>query len=298
MNKKTFPMLQLIFSVVTFGTIGIFVEYIPLPRGTISFVRGAVGALCLLIFAIFSKTKIDFRAIKKNLPILLLSGAAIGFNWLLLFEAYGKAGVPIATVCYYMAPIFVILTSPLVLRERLTAKKLICVGIALAGMLLVTGLFGNNDGGDSLFLGILLGLGAAVLYATVILLNKKLKCISAHNRTFMQLGTAALVVLPYSLLVEDIKPEGFTPTVLILLACVGILHTGVAYLAYFGAMKSLPAQTVAIFSYVDPAVALLLSPILLGQFMDIPQLIGAMLILAGAFVSEIDLRRRRKNADR
>lgn len=287
MNKQIFPRLQLLFSVITFGTIGIFVEYIPLPRGTISFVRGAVGAVCLLIFALFSKTKIDFKAIKKNLLILILSGAAIGFNWVLLFEAYGKAGVPTATVCYYMAPIFVILASPLVLREKLTAKKIICVGVALVGMLLVSGLFGNEEGGDSLLIGILLGLGAAVLYATVILLNKKLKDISSHNRTFMQLGIAALVVLPYTLLAEDIKLASFTPTVLVLLACVGIIHTGVAYLAYFGSMRSLPAQTVAIFSYLDPAVAILLSPVVLRQFMNIPQLIGAILILAAALISEL-----------
>jgi RarD protein len=197
-----------------------------------------------------------------------------------------------------MAPIFVILASPLVLKEKLTARKLICVGVALVGMLLVSGLFGKSEAGSEPLLGVALGLGAAVLYATVILLNKKLKDISSHNRTFVQLGTAALVVLPYTLIAENVEFNKLTPTVVLLLACVGILHTGVAYLAYFGAMKSLPAQTVAIFSYVDPAVALLLSPILLGQFMDIPQLIGAMLILAGAFVSEIDFRRRRKNADR
>ena len=68
---------------------------------------------------------------------------------------------------------------------------------------------------------------------------------------------------------------------------VGILHTGVAYVLYFGSMKALPAQTVAIFSYVDPAIALLLSPLLLGQFMNIPQLIGAVLILTSALVSEL-----------
>lgn len=293
MNKTLIARFQLLFSMVTFGTIGIFVEYIPMPRGSIAFVRGAIGALCLLIFALFSKTEISFSAIKKNLLILLLSGAAIGFNWVLLFEAFGKAGVPTATVCYYMAPIFVILASPLVLKERLTFKKLICVGIALAGMLLVSGLFGSSETGEAPLLGIALGLGAALLYATVILLNKKLKDISSHNRTFVQLGVAALVVLPYTLFAEKVEFNTISPTVIILLACVGILHTGVAYLMYFGSMKSLPAQTVAIFSYVDPAVALLLSPLLLGQFMNLPQLIGAILILSGAFVSEIDFKLKR-----
>ncbi len=292
MKSNIGSKLSLILSMVTFGTIGIFVQYIPLPSGAIAFARGFIGALCLFIFALVSKTKISLKNIKNNLLLLTLSGAAIGFNWIFLFEAYKKAGVPIATVCYYMAPVFVILASPIFLKEKLTAKKLICVALALLGMVFVSGVFGSSNGLNGLVLGVSFGLIAAALYATVILLNKKLGEVSSHNRTFFQLSVAALVVLPYSLIAEEISLEILTPIGLVMLLLIGLLHTGVAYLLYFGSIKGLSAQTVAIFSFIDPIVALLLSPIILKQFMTPLEILGTILILSAAFISEIPLKRK------
>ena len=292
MNSKISSKISLIVSMITFGTIGIFVEYIPLPSGAIAFIRGFIGALCLIVFALISKTEISFKNIKDNLLLLAISGAAIGFNWIFLFEAYKKAGVPIATVCYYMAPVFVILASPIVLKEKLTPKKLICVILALLGMVFVSGVFGSVNGSNSLILGVVFGLVAAALYASVILLNKKLGEISSHNRTFVQLLVAGLVVLPYSLIAEEISLEKLTPIGLVFLLIVGFLHTGVAYLLYFGSIKGLSAQTVAIFSFIDPIVALLLSPIILKQFMTPLEILGTILILSSAFISEMQPKRK------
>jgi drug/metabolite transporter (DMT)-like permease len=275
------------FSVVTFGTIGIFVEYIPMPSGAIAFVRGAVGALCLLVFALVLKIEISIKAIKANLLILTLSGGAIGFNWIFLFEAYRYTTVATATLCYYMAPIFVMLASPLFLKEKLTAKKLGCVFAALLGMVFVSGILDGSGVDLSDFIGVLFGLAAATLYATVVLLNKKLGEISAHNRTVIQLSVAAIVVLPYTLLAEEINMAAMSVTAVILLACVGVLHTGVAYLMYFGSMKGLSAQTVAVFSYIDPVVAIILSAVILRQPMNIYSIIGAILIILSALISEL-----------
>lgn len=287
MNSILGSKISLILSMAIFGTIGIFTYYIPLPSGAIAFVRGILGALCLLIFALTTKTKISFKDIKANFLLLIFSGAAIGFNWIFLFEAYKKAGVPVATVCYYMSPVFVILASPLVLKERISPKKMICVLTSLLGMVLVCGLFSSGNKEDTLFVGVLFGLAAALLYATVILLNKKLDGISSHNRTIVQLSAAAVVVLPYSLITEKINFSEITPMVVFLLLLVGVLHTGVAYLLYFGSIKGLSAQTVAIFSYIDPVLAIVLSALILGQSMDIPQIIGALFVLVSALISEL-----------
>ncbi len=287
MNSNLFCRIQLIFSVVTFGTIGIFVEYIPLPSGAIAFVRGALGALCLLLFAFVSKTEISVKAIKANLLILAVSGGAIGVNWIFLFEAYRHTTVATATLCYYMAPIFVMLASPFVLKEKLTAQKLICVFAALIGMIFVSGILDGTSVDSSDFIGVLFGLAAAAFYATVVLLNKKLGEISAHNRTVIQLSTAALVVLPYTLLAEEIDIGAIDIRAIILLACVGILHTGIAYLMYFGSMRGLSAQTVAVFSYIDPALAIILSAVVLHQPMNTYSVIGAVLIILSALISEL-----------
>ncbi len=287
MNSVLSSKLKLIASMVTFGTIGIFVEYIPLPSGAIAFFRGAVGTLCLLIFALLSKTPISAKNIRSNLLLLLISGGAIGFNWIFLFEAYRHTTVATATLCYYMAPVFVMLLSPLVLKEKLTVKKLLCVIASITGMFFVSGVIGESIPSYDQLLGIVFGICAAMLYATVIMLNKKLGEVSAHNKTVVQLGSAAIVVLPYTLLAENISAESVDAAGIILLIVVGVIHTGIAYLLYFGSMKNLSAQTVAIFSYIDPVIAIVLSAIVLRQPMTAYSVIGAVLILSAALISEL-----------
>ena len=281
--------LELIASMVIFGTIGIFVRYIPLPSSFIAVVRGFVGALCVLLFLSLKKSSPDKGAIKKNFLMLALSGVCIGINWILLFESYHYTTVATATLCYYMQPIFVILASPIFLKEKLTAKKAVCVLGALVGMVLVSGVLETGIPALSEAKGILYGLGAALFYASVVLMNKKITAINAYDKTIMQLGTGAIVLLPYVLFTENMGQitAGFTPFVLVMLLFVGILHTGVAYALYFSSMKDLKAQTIAIFSYIDPIVAILLSALLLKESMGLYGIIGAVLVLGSTFISEL-----------
>ena len=285
-NEQMQAKLKIIFAMVTFGTIGIFVRNIELPSTIIALARGIIGTLFLLL-VVFAKGKgLDYSAIKRNLTILAASGACIGFNWILLFEAYRYTTVATATLAYYMAPIFVIMASPFVLKERLTAIKGVCVAMALTGMVLVSGVVQSGmDGVD--FTGILCGVGAASLYATVILLNKFIKNISAYDMTIMQLGLAALVLLPYTMVTENFGALSPDTNSLLLLAVVGVIHTGFTYAMYFSSIQSLKAQTVAIFSYIDPIVAIILSAVLLNESMDIYSMIGAVLVLGSTFVSEL-----------
>ena len=201
---KKLALIKLIFSMVVFGSIGVFVRWIPAERGMIAMLRGLVGSLVLLLFMLLVKKKPSFGAIKKNLPILLLSGGAIGFNWILLFESYSYTTVAISTLCYYMAPVFVILLSPIFAGERLSVKKLVCVALSLVGMLLISGVLEGGAGEGDSYLGILLALGAALLYASVTLMNKKMQSIEPRDMTFCQLFAAALVVLPYTFIFENI----------------------------------------------------------------------------------------------
>ena len=286
------PRSKLISSMFLFGTIGIFVHFLPLPSAFIAMVRGFVGAAFLLLLMAAKKQRPDRIAIKKNLPVLLLSGTALGINWILLFEAYNNTSIATATLCYYFAPIIVILVSPLLLKEKLTAKKLICVLVALVGMVFVSGVLNAEFSAGKDFVGVLFGLGAACFYASVMILNNKLHDIEAYDRTVMQLGVAGIVLLPYVLLTQHVAAADFTVSVIILLAVVGIVHTGFTYALYFASMKDLPAQTVAIFSYLDPVVAILLSALFLKEPLGVFGIIGAVLVLGAAFVSELPDRRR------
>lgn len=280
---------KLIITMVIFGTIGLFVRHISLPSSVIALCRGVTGTVFLLALLFWRKMRFDLTAIRKNLLWLVLSGIAIGFNWILLFESYRYTSVAVSTLCYYLAPILVILVSPLILKERLTGKKVACVAAALAGMVCLSGVLQSGMPSGEELKGILFGLSAAVLYASVILLNKQLSGISALEKTVLQLGVAAVTLLPYCLLTMD----GVVLTVdvrsLLLLIFVGVIHTGMAYAMYFDALGAIRGQTAAILSYIDPVVAVLASVLLLRETMQSVEVIGAVLILGAAVISEVHL---------
>ena len=283
---------KLTLSMVIFGTIGIFRRDIPLPSSLVAMTRGLIGMLFLLLVMVLRKRGMNRAAVRRKLGMLCLSGAAIGVNWILLFEAYNYTSVATATLCYYLAPMFVILASPLVVGERLTAKKLICVLTALLGMVFVSGVL-ESGGGSSDLRGVLLGLGAAVLYASVVLMNKQLGDVPAYDRTIVQLSSSAAVLLPYVLLTENLGTLSFTPGTIALLLVVGVVHTGIAYALYFGSLMQLKAQTAAILSYIDPVVAVLLSALVLREHMSLLSGLGAVLVLGAAVVSELPSRRKK-----
>ena len=274
-----------------FGTIGLCVRFIPAERGMIAFIRGALGALFMLIWMLATKKRPSLAALRKNLWLLLLSGAAIGANWILLFESYGYTTVATATLCYYMAPVFVIIFSPLFLKERIPPQKWIAVGVALGGMVLVSGVIETRAFSPTDFIGVFLALGAAVLYASVTFLNKKMKEIPSEDMTLYQLAIAAAVVLPYTLLAEDHSAFSFDALPIVLLLVVGLLHTGVAYAFFFSSVKNLPAQTVAIFSYLDPIVAVVLSFTVLREPFSPLVCVGAVLIVGALLFAEMPHRK-------
>ena len=287
LSSPSMARAQIIAAMTVFGTIGIFVRYIHLPSSIIALVRGIIGAAFLLLVLGLKRTRPDGAAIRKNLLLLCLSGAAIGFNWILLFEAYHYTTVATATLCYYFAPIFVTLLSPFLLGEGLTRRKILCVLAALGGMVLVSGLPQTGLPSLSEAKGILFGFGAAILYASVVLMNKKIAGIGAFDKTMVQLAAAAVVLLPYTLVTEDYSALSPTPLAIFLLVVVGVVHTGVCYTLYFASLAHLTAQTAALFSYIDPVVAILLSAFFLGEPMGLLGAVGAVLVLGSTLVSEL-----------
>lgn len=292
MKKESSARMSLILAMIIFGTIGIFRKYIPLSSGIVAWVRGVLGVAFLLIFIKMKKINMDWNSIRAHLKILLISGGLIGMNWVLLFESYRYTSVAAATLCYYMAPIFVMIVSPFVLKEKMTVKKAVCVIVALLGMVFVSGVLDGEISDLSELKGILFGLGAAALYATVIMMNQKLKKVPTYDKTIMQLGTAAVILIPYILLVEDLSAVTLTPLIIIMLIIVGVVHTGIAYALYFGSMNELRAQTVALFGYIDPIVAIILSALFLKEPMTVYSAIGAVLVLGATMISELPEKRK------
>jgi RarD protein len=249
--------------------------------------RGVIGAAFILIFTLITKKGVDFSAVKKNLPVLIASGAFIGINWILLFEAYKHTSVAVATLCYYTAPLFVTVASAVFFKEKLSPKKVVCILSAIVGMIFVSGIADGSAPEFEELIGILLGIGAALFYASVTLITKKARDVSSFDMTIVQIFFAAIVVSPYSLIFDDISLQGTSAGSLWLVLLVGIIHTGIAYVLYFTSVKKLEASRVAIFSYLDPIVAIILSAIVLKEKITLGVALGALLILLSAFASEV-----------
>ena len=292
MDKRSSARIKLLTSMCIWGSIGLFVRNIPLPSSVIANCRGLIGLLFLLLVMAAKHLRFQGEAIRRNALYLGLSGLMLGFNWILLFEAYRYTTIAAATLCYYLAPILVVALSPIVFGESLSGRKLLCVLAALGGMVLVSGVAEGGLPDISQAKGVLLGLAAAVLYAAIVICNKKLSGIGGTERTAIQLGISALVLLPYNLLTTQADFAALSGTALLLLLVVGVVHTGICYYLYFGCMEDLPSQTVAILAYVDPVVAVLLSALVLKEPMTVGMWLGALLIIGAAILLELPGKKR------
>lgn len=291
MKNLSNPRLMLIASMVIFGTLAPFVRTINVSSGELALYRAILAAALIGFFLLLTKQRIPFRKIKKDIPLLLFSGIAIGINWILLFEAYKYTTVSVATLSYYFAPVIVTVVSPLLFRERLTLKQIICFIMSTIGVVLIMGVIDSR--GNSHFIGILFGLGAAVFYATVVLLNKFIKNVDGIHRTFLQFLSAIVILVPYVLFTSGITLHNLDKKGWINLLVVGLVHTGITYCMYFSSLKELPGQKAAILSYIDPLVAVLISVTVLGEDITERQIIGGLLILGFTLWNEIAPRRKK-----
>ncbi|EKN71614.1 hypothetical protein BABA_00375 [Neobacillus bataviensis LMG 21833] len=287
MNGK----MRLIITMLIFGSIGVFVKRIDLTSSEIAFLRGVIGSLFLLLASFLVKHKPSFKAIKKNAVLLLLSGAAIGLNWIFLFESYRYTTISNATISYYFAPIFVMMLAPWVLKEKLTSRKVVCIITAMVGLYLIVNPSGAGGAGGSEqhALGIFYGLLAAAFYASIVLMNKFIKNLSGFETTLVQLMVAALVLFPYIWWQGNLDFAGLNSKSIIFILILGIVHTGFAYFLYFTSIQELKGQTVAALSYIDPISAVIIAAIFLSEGMTMIQMIGGVLVLGATFLSELPI---------
>ena len=276
---------MMIFSMVIFGTLGVFVRNIPVSSGELALYRAILAALLIAVYLGITKQKIPFANIKKEVPLLLASGVAMGVNWIFLFQAYKYTTVSLATLSYYFAPVIVTVACPFLFTEKLTGKQIICFLMSTAGLVMITGI--GKIGINTDFIGILWGLGAAFFYAVVILLNKFIKGVEGIHRTFLQFLSAIVILIPYVAVTGGVTLGQLHTVGWINLLIVGLLHTGITYCLYFSALTELPGQKAAILSYIDPLVAVVISVTVLGESMTVWQAVGGLLILGFTLWNEV-----------
>jgi len=290
-NNYKYKILYII-SMIIFSTVAIFTHYINLPSGLIVLFRSTLGLLVLSFFLfVIKKDRLNLNDIKNNLLYLILGGMSLGLNWLSLFTAYTCTTVAMANLLNYIAPVIMILLSPLIFKEKLKLKKIICVIVSVIGMMFIVNIF-NIDNIN--VMGVLLGLSSAACYVGIIIFNKLQKNIRVYDTVIIQLLVASLIVLPYVLFTTDFKSLSFDYLTVIFILVIGFVHTGIAYILYYGSMPHISAQSVSILCYIEPLLSIVLSVIILKESLDIYIIIGGILLLSSTLVSEINFKNIQK----
>ena len=277
-KANTRSKLYVAVSMAIWGTLGPFTQQISVTSGELALYRACLASGLIVIYLTLTKQKMDFQAVKKEILLMLLSGVAMGINWVLLFQAYRYTTISAATLSYYFAPVIVTLACPILFKEKLTKKQILCFVMSTIGLVLIIGV-GSLDRSGTNLIGILCGLGAACLYATVVLMNKFIRNVTGIHRTLMQFFGAIAVLIPYVLVSGGIHLENLDEMGWVCLLIVGLVHTGITYCLYFSALKDLSGQEASILSYIDPLVAIFVSFFLLGESMTPSQMLGGALIL-------------------
>lgn len=278
--------IRFIVSMLIFGSVGIFVAKISRPSLEIAFFRSLIGSGVLGLIYFLKRKKLELKAIRENWKLLFISSIALGFNWIFLFEAYKNTTISSATLAYYMSPVILIVLAALIYKRRITSFRALTIVFCILGLMLI--LFGSTGfvRGGVTMRGIFYGLIAAFLYAIVVLTNRSMKNISNLDRTLVELLGSCIILGVFSFFKGEFSNEWMSGRTLVYMIILGVIHTGFAYFIYFSSLDRLDTQYVALFSYLDPITAVVLSFLVFGENMNFYMIVGALLILGSSFLFE------------
>ena len=282
MDRNRHFFFRYIGSLLLFGFNGIVASHIPLDSTHIVLLRSLLGSMSLLAFFFLSRHRFSFTGRGQDVLLICLSGAAMGASWMLLYEGYQRIGVATASLLYYCGPVIVMALSPLFFREKLTYVKLIGFSAVCAGIVLINGLSGEALN----VIGCICGIGGAVFYAVMLILNKKARSVDGMENSLLQMLSATATTVLFLLCREQLSFSVTEGRVWLWILLLGLVNTGFGCWCYFSAIGALPVQTVAVCGYIEPMSAVVFSALLLREHMTPPQLLGAVLIVGGALFAE------------
>lgn len=282
MDRNRHFFFRYISSLLLFGFNGIVASHIPLDSTHIVLLRSLLGSMSLLAFFFLSGHRFSFTGRGQDVLLICLSGAAMGASWMLLYEGYQRIGVATASLLYYCGPVIVMALSPLFFREKLTYVKLIGFSAVCAGIVLINGLSGEALN----VIGCICGIGGAVFYAVMLILNKKARSVDGMENSLLQMLSATATTVLFLLCREQLSFSVTEGRVWLWILLLGLVNTGFGCWCYFSAIGALPVQTVAVCGYIEPMSAVVFSALLLREHMTPPQLLGAVLIVGGALFAE------------
>lgn len=275
--------LLFLIATIIFGTNGLISRFINVSSFFLVACRGIIASIFIYLVLRLQKKRINWDSIKANRNRLLLSGLSLGFMWIFLYTGY-LYSVSITCLLNNMAPIFVVIISTIIYKERLNTKQIICIIFVLFGVLMVSGIFENKLVAS--IYSFIFGFLSLVFFCINILINKKMKNIEPIDRTLVQMFLSFLVSIIVTIFTSQI-PSQIDTTSVVLIILLGIFNTGLAYVLYYDAISNLPAYKIAIIGYLEPVISIILSVCILHENMTVFSVIGSIIIIVSTCISEL-----------
>ncbi len=287
--KKKIAMGKYVAGLLLFGLNGVIAEQINLPSYMIVFLRTLIGSAFLIAVFLISRQRLNLKDIpKKQLLFLILSGVSMGMSWIVLYEAYQRTGVGIASIAYYCGPVIVMLLTPFIFKQKTTAKQIVCFAVVIVGIF-ITNLSDISTNADTF--GLICGLLSAVFHALMVIFTVKAPNITGNKNSMIQLTVSFLTVAIFTIFSQKIVlPDSIPQWGWIVF--LGIVNTGIGCYLYFSSISGLSVQSVSIIGYLEPLSSVVFAVILLGEPITVLQFFGVAMILAGAIVSEINFKKK------
>lgn len=271
--------VQMTAAMLISGTIGWFVVVSGQPVSSVVFWRCLFGAISLLVVCATMGLLRPGMLSLRSFAIAVFGGVAIVLNWLLLFASYRHASISVATTVYNTQPFMLLGLGALFLGEKITATKLFWLTLAFAGMIAIVEAKPNIEGTDNGYaLGIAMALAAAFFYALAALAAKWLKGTPPHLIALIQVATGVVMLLP----ITDFSSQPANAQTWLLLATMGVVHTGLMYVLLYGAIQKLPIHLTGALSFIYPIAAILVDRLAFGHALQPLQIAGAAIILLAA----------------
>lgn len=278
MKENLRGTVEMTAAMVISGTIGWFVVLSGRPVSEVVFWRCLIGAATLLPVCAAMGYLRRGQVTRRQLALAALGGVAIVANWLLLFAAYSRASISIATAVYNTQPFMLVALGAMFLHERLTWTKLGWLLLSFGGVLLIVQARPDASSGGDYLLGIVLALGAAFFYAVAAFIAKALKGMPPHVIALIQVLVGTVLLLPAAWRGgADMAPVSWA-----MLGTMGVVHTGLMYILLYGAIQRLPTHLTGALSFIYPVVAFLVDALAFGHRLHPVQLVGAVAILLAA----------------
>ncbi|MEX1377812.1 MAG: DMT family transporter [Eubacteriales bacterium] len=275
--------IKLTIVMLLWGSIGVFTKQINLSPIILSFLRAAIALPVLYLFIKYKgkSLKYDFKTLRPY----IISGILLGLGWTTLFYGYKNTSISSAVIIYNMCPIYVMIAAPFILKEKITKLQIGIIAVSFMGLLMV---IGNSAQTGSNVLGMVLSGLSGMIYAAIVIINKKIKRkIDSNSATFVQVAASVIILMPFVLAegqigdIFNLDAKGLVLTIIL-----GAVHTGVAYALYFSTYDKVASVDIVTFGYLEPIFGILIGMVVLGERLSTVQILGGMIILGSTYLGE------------